>query len=65
MDEWPLLEHIAKKAKSKKIICSLGGASLEEIRKTISFFSNRKMDVSYLYCVAKYPTNPKDLNLDF
>ena len=65
MDEWPLLEHISKKARKKKIICSLGGASLEEIRKTVSFFSNRKMDVSYLYCVAKYPTNPQDLNLSF
>ena len=38
MDEWPLLEHISKKARKKKIICSLGGASLEEIRKTVSFF---------------------------
>tara|TARA_Y100000031_G_scaffold41162_1_gene47498 strand:+ start:2058 stop:2879 length:822 start_codon:yes stop_codon:yes gene_type:complete len=65
MDEWPLLQHIARKAKSKKIICSLGGASLEDIRKTISFFSNRNMNVSYLYCVAKYPTNPGDLNLNF
>ena len=66
MDEWPLLEHIAKKVKKKKkIICSLGGASIDEIRKTISFFTHRSMNVSFLYCVAKYPTDPKDLNLNF
>ena len=23
------------------------------------------MNVSFLYCVAKYPTDPKDLNLNF
>jgi N-acetylneuraminate synthase len=65
MDEWPLLEHIAKKCKKTKIICSLGGASLSSIRNNISFFSNKNLDVKYLYCVAKYPTQPKNLNLQY
>ena len=65
MNEWPLLEHISKIAKKKKIICSLGGASKNEIKNTVSFFLNRKINVQYLYCVAKYPTKPKNLNLAF
>lgn len=64
-DEWPLLEFIAKKAKKKKIICSLGGANLNQIKKTISFFKNRKVNIKYLYCVAKYPTEPSELNLAY
>jgi len=49
----------------KKIICSLGGANENEIRNTISFFKNRNINVNYLYCVAKYPTNPENLNLSY
>ena len=65
MNEWPLLEFISKHAKQKKIICSLGGANEFEIRNTISFFLNRKINTKYLYCVAKYPTNPENLNLSY
>ena len=64
MNEWPLLEYIAKKIK-KKIICSLGGATDCEIRNTISFFSNKKKNINYLYCVAKYPTEAQNLNLSY
>lgn len=65
MDEWPLLEYIAKKIKKRKIICSLGGATLSSIRNNISFFSSKKIDVKYLYCVAKYPTKTNNLNLEY
>jgi len=65
MNEWPLLEYISKHAKHKKIICSLGGANEDEIRNTLSFFSNRKINAKYLYCVAKYPTEPENLNLSY
>ena len=65
VDEWPLLEYISKKIKSKKILSSLGGATKSQIRNTVSFFSNRKKNIQYLYCVAKYPTHPHDLNLDY
>ena len=64
-DEWPLLEFIAKKAKKKKIICSLGGADLNQIKKTISFFKHRRSNIRFLYCVAKYPTEPRELNLAY
>lgn len=61
--DWPLIEYIAKKAKKKKIICSLGGLDKNEISSVISFFATRKMKVQFLYCVAKYPTLSEDLNL--
>jgi len=64
-DEWPLLEYIIKKANKMKIICSLGGASTETIAKNFSFFNKKNIDIKYLYCVAKYPTEPSKLNLDF
>ena len=62
MNDWPLLESIANVNKLP-VICSLGGASLNDIRRTVSFFDSKGIDVKYLYCVAKYPTDQKDLNL--
>jgi sialic acid synthase SpsE len=64
-DEWPLLEYISKKIKNKKILSSLGGASESQIRNVISFFASRKKNIQFLYCVARYPTHPSDLNLDY
>ena len=64
-NDWPLLEYLEKKNKKKNIICSLGGMNLDEISETVSFFRNRKIHVQYLYCVANYPTQIRDLNLDF
>lgn len=61
--DWPLIDHISKKAKNKKIICSLGGLNKNEISSVVSFFATRKMNIKFLYCVAKYPTNSSDLNL--
>ena len=64
-NDWPLLEQIANKAKNMKIICSLGGTTLNEMRNIVSFFDTRKMNVKYLYCVAKYPSNPDEINLNY
>jgi len=61
--DWPLVEFIAKRAKNKKIICSLGGLNKDEISSVVSFFTTRKINVRFLYCVAKYPTKSEDLNL--
>ena len=67
MDEWPLIETIAKFAKKKKIIASLGGGDENSIRNIISFFfsTKRKLKAKFLYCVAKYPTSPENLNLSY
>ena len=65
--DWNLIESIYKKYKKekKKIFVSLGGLSEIDIIKVISFFKNRKIDASFLYCVAKYPTNKESLNLSY
>ncbi len=65
VNEWPLLQHIFKKCKNQKVISSLGGATEQQIRNIISFFSKKKINIKYLYCVAKYPTDHKNLNLQY
>jgi sialic acid synthase SpsE len=60
-DDWPLLEKI--KNKKIKIICSLGGGTINDISKTISFLSNK--NIKFLYCVGIYPTNTDDINLSY
>lgn len=64
MNDWPLLEEVSKTNKLP-IICSLGGASIDDIRKTISFFQSKKINVKFLYCVANYPTKKDNLNLSY
>jgi N-acetylneuraminate synthase len=65
--DWPLVEYIYKnyKKKKKKLIASLGGLSETDIIKVTSYFKNRKVDISFLYCVAKYPSASHDLNLSY
>jgi N-acetylneuraminate synthase len=65
--DWPLIEYIYEKykKKKKKIIASLGGLNEADIIKVTSFFLNRKVDISFLYCVAKYPSHSNELNLSF
>jgi len=65
--DWPLVQHIYSnyRKKKKKIIASLGGLSEIEILKATSYFTNRRVDISFLYCVAKYPSSANDLNLSF
>lgn len=64
VNDWPLVEYLQKRVKGK-IIASLGGKNEKEIREIISFFRNKKKQIQYLYCVAKYPTNPENLNLEY
>tara|TARA_Y100000996_G_scaffold311047_1_gene247459 strand:+ start:1201 stop:2739 length:1539 start_codon:yes stop_codon:yes gene_type:complete len=63
--DWPLMEKISKTAKNKKIICSLGGGTEKEISNVISFLTSRIKNINFLYCVAMYPTEPKNLNLNY
>ncbi len=64
INDWPLVEYLQKKVKTK-IIASLGGKNEKEIREIISFFRNKLKKIQYLYCVAKYPTKPEHLNLEY
>tara|TARA_E500000178_G_C17008827_1_gene749531 strand:- start:628 stop:2199 length:1572 start_codon:yes stop_codon:yes gene_type:complete len=61
LTDWPLLEKIAKS--KKEVIFSTAGSTTEEIDSVVSFFKNRKIDFTLMYCVGKYPTSNKDLNI--
>lgn len=66
-NDWPLIEYLNKinKKKKKKILISLGGLDIQVIEDIFSFFDNRKVDFSFLYCVAKYPSLTTDINLSY
>ncbi|MEQ8235800.1 MAG: N-acetylneuraminate synthase family protein [Syntrophomonadaceae bacterium] len=60
--DWPLLEKIADAG--KPVIASTAGSSLEEIDKLVNFFSNRRIDMVLMHCVAEYPTPLEGLQLN-
>ena len=61
---WPLLEYISQK--NKPTILSTGMSSLEEIKKSVSFFQKSgKAPLYVLHCVSTYPTPLDEVNLLF
>lgn len=62
LTDWLLLEKIV--LTDKPIIASTAGASLEEMDKTFSFFEHRDKDFAILHCVAEYPTDRTNQQLN-
>jgi N-acetylneuraminate synthase len=60
--DWPLLERIA--STDLPITASVGGASWEDIDRVVSFFEHRQKSLTLMHCVAQYPTETKDLQLN-
>lgn len=60
--DWPLLERISKS--NLPIIASTAGVELDDIDNVVSFFKHRNKDLSLMHCVAEYPTQNKDLQLN-
>jgi len=60
--DWPLLERIIKT--DKPVIASTAGARLEDIDKVVSFFEHRGKTFALMHCVAEYPTQNKNLELN-
>jgi len=60
--DWQLLKKIA--TKNLPIIASTAGVSFEDIDKVVEFFSNRNKSLSLLHCVAEYPTQKENLQLN-
>ena len=61
--DFVLLNEIAKT--KKPVIMSTGTADLKEIERSYSFLKKKGLrDISLLYCVTKYPAEPKDFNLN-
>lgn len=54
LTDWPLLERIARA--DKPVIASTASSSVEDIDAVVSFFQNRKKNLTLLHCVGEYPT---------
>ena len=60
--DWPLLNRIAET--STPIIASTATATLDEIDNVVSFFLNRKKNLTIMHCVGEYPTEEANLQLN-
>ena len=60
--DWPLLERIAKI--NKPIVGSVGGVSLNNIDKVVSFFKHREKKFTLMHCIGQYPTPATGLQLN-
>ena len=62
INNFPLLEHIARK--KKPIIISTGRSFLKEVKETIKFLNSKGCKkISILHCTSSYPARYSDLNL--
>ena len=61
-NDWLLLEKIAKT--KKPVIVSTGGLSLKDLDDLVLFFENRNIPLALNHCVAAYPTEDHELELD-
>lgn len=62
-NDFSLLSRVSKNNIPK--IISTGGLGLDEIDKIVSFMTHRGQIFSIMHCVAIYPTQNKDMNLNF
>ncbi len=60
--DWPLIEKVS--SWTGPIIASTAGATLSDIDRVVTFLTNRKKDFALMHCVAAYPTEDKDLQLN-
>jgi sialic acid synthase SpsE len=62
INDWILIEKIAKT--KKPVIVSTGGSSLKNLDDLVTFFSNRNIPLAINHCVAIYPTEDHELELN-
>lgn len=60
--DWPLLERIVKT--DKPVIVSTAGASLDDIDKVASFLEHRDKKFALLHCVAEYPVQREQMQMN-
>lgn len=61
-NDWLLLEKIAKT--KKPVIVSTGGVSLKDLDDLVTFFEHRNIPLALNHCVAGYPTEDHEMELD-
>lgn len=59
--DFPLLERVSKAG--KPVIISVGGLSLKDVDRAVSFLEHRGVSFALEHCVAIYPTPPEKLYL--
>src|SRR4029079_4448628 len=62
LNDWFLLEKIAKVKRPG--IVSPGGCSLKDMDDLVTFFTNRSIPLAINHCVAMYPTEDHELELN-
>lgn len=62
LNDWPLLEKIAKTR--KPVLVSSGGSSLKDLDDLVTFFENRNIPLALNHCVALYPTEDNELEMN-
>ena len=62
LNDWPLIEKIA--STRRPTIISSGGSSLKDLDDTIKFFKNRDIPLAVNHCVAMYPSEDSELELN-
>jgi sialic acid synthase SpsE len=60
--DWVLLEKIAKTR--KPVIVSTGGASVKNLDDIVTFFENRNIELALNHCIALYPSEDHELQLN-
>ena len=61
-NDWPLIEKIAKTR--KPVIVSVGGTSLKDMDDMVTFFENRNIPLAINHCVAAYPHEDSECELN-
>jgi N-acetylneuraminate synthase len=61
-NDWVLIEKIAKTR--KPVIVSTGGSSLKDMDDLVTFFENRNIPLAINHCVAMYPSEDYELELN-
>jgi sialic acid synthase SpsE len=62
LNDWFLLEKIAKVG--RPVIVSTGGSSLKDLDDLVTFFDNRHIPLAINHCVAIYPSEDYELELN-
>jgi N-acetylneuraminate synthase len=62
INDWFLIEKIAKT--KKPVIVSTGGCSLKDLDDLVTFFQNRNIPLALNHCVAIYPSEDRELEMN-
>lgn len=62
INDWVLIEKIAKT--KKPVIVSTGGSTLKDIDDLVKFFENRNIPLAINHCVALYPSEDSELQIN-